>query len=98
MKLLELTAMLMLGTSQLAMAQEASAPELTSYQLENGLEVILVPDHKVPKVAVNLFYRVGSLNEPAGRSGFAHLFEHLMVLSGTPTFPEADATFTNLGI
>ena len=46
--------------------------------LPNGLEVILAPDHTVPQVAVNLYYHVGSKNEVRGRTGFAHMFEHVM--------------------
>ena len=46
--------------------------------LPNGLEVILAPDHTVPQVAVNVYYHVGSKNEVVGRTGFAHLFEHVM--------------------
>jgi predicted Zn-dependent peptidase len=48
------------------------------YKLANGLEVVLVPDQSVPLVAVNVWYHVGSGNEVVGRSGFAHLFEHMM--------------------
>jgi zinc protease len=48
------------------------------YQLPNGLEVILVEDHRLPLVAVNLWYHVGPANERPGRTGFAHLFEHMM--------------------
>jgi zinc protease len=48
------------------------------HQLANGLTVILAPDPSVPVVAVNLWYRVGSRNERPGRTGFAHLFEHMM--------------------
>lgn len=48
------------------------------YRLDNGLEVILHRDDAQPLVAVNLWYHVGPVNEPAKRSGFAHLFEHLM--------------------
>ena len=48
------------------------------YRLENGLEVILSEDHRLPLVAVNLWYHVGPMNETAGRTGFAHLFEHMM--------------------
>jgi zinc protease len=97
LKLIGFAALLSLG-SQPALAQHMSTPELTSYQLPNGLEVILAPDHKVPKVSLNLQYRVGSLNEPAGRSGFAHLFEHLMLLAGTPAYPRMDETFTASGV
>ena len=46
--------------------------------LENGLAVVLAPDSTVPVVAVNLWYGVGSRNEREGRTGFAHLFEHMM--------------------
>ena len=44
----------------------------------NGLEVILHEDHTTPVVGVNLWYKVGSKDEKTGRTGFAHLFEHLM--------------------
>ena len=46
--------------------------------LPNGLEVILSPDHTIPQVAVDLWYHVGSKNEVPGRTGFAHMFEHVM--------------------
>ncbi len=48
------------------------------FKLDNGLRVIVHEDHKAPIVAVNLWYHVGSKNELPGRTGFAHLFEHLM--------------------
>jgi zinc protease len=48
------------------------------YKLENGLEVIFSEDHRLPMVAVNLWYHVGAANELPGRTGFAHLFEHVM--------------------
>ena len=48
------------------------------FKLDNGLTVIVHTDRKAPIVAVNLWYHVGSKNEPPGRTGFAHLFEHLM--------------------
>ncbi len=52
--------------------------EFEKYKLANGMEVILAPDKTVPLVAVNVWYHVGSGNEVVGRSGFAHLFEHMM--------------------
>ena len=52
--------------------------EFERYKLDNGLEVILHQDRTSPQVAVNLWYHVGSGNEVPGRSGFAHLFEHMM--------------------
>src|SRR5687767_6498052 len=70
---------------------------VTRYALPNGLDVVLVPEHRVPKVALNLSHKVGSVNEPPGRSGFAHLFEHLM-FSGTPAHPSIDETYGALGI
>ena len=48
------------------------------YTMPNGLQVILAPDRTTPSVAVNLWYHVGSKNEEKGRTGFAHLFEHVM--------------------
>jgi len=53
--------------------------------LENGLRVIVHEDHKAPIVAVNVWYHVGSKNEKPGKSGFAHLFEHLM-FNGSENF------------
>ena len=57
-----------------------SAPEISfeKYELPNGLDVILHEDHSIPMVSVNVWYHVGSGNEKPGRSGFAHLFEHMM--------------------
>ncbi len=62
---------------QLAPLPDVDIP-FTKFTLDNGLTVIVHEDHKAPIVAVNIWYHVGSKNEPEGRSGFAHLFEHLM--------------------
>jgi len=59
-------------------AQSADPFNITSYQLTSGLQVILVEDHSAPTVAVSVWYKVGGAADPPGRSGFAHLFEHLM--------------------
>ena len=58
----------------------ASLPQIPfeKYQLQNGLTVMLSEDHRAPVVAVDLWYHVGAVDERKGRSGFAHLFEHLM--------------------
>ena len=56
------------------------------FQLKNGLHVILHPDDSLPQIVVNLWYGVGSKDEEPGRSGFAHLFEHLMFM-GTIHLP-----------
>lgn len=71
----------------------AQAPSLrvpyTEFTLANGLHVILHEDHTVPVVAVNVWYHVGSANEKPGRTGFAHLFEHLM-FEGSKHVPEGE--------
>ena len=51
---------------------------LQKIRLKNGLTLIVHEDHKAPIVAVNIWYHVGSKNEKPGKTGFAHLFEHLM--------------------
>lgn len=56
------------------------------FTLPNGLRVVVHTDRKAPVVAVNIWYHVGSKDEPAGRSGFAHLFEHLM-FNGSENYP-----------
>jgi zinc protease len=53
-------------------------PHLVDRQLDNGLRTVLLPDSSVPLLALNLTYHVGSKNERPGRSGLAHLFEHLL--------------------
>ena len=63
------------------------------FQLANGLNVILHQDKTVPVVATNVWYHVGSANEKPGRTGFAHLFEHLM-FEGSKNVPEGE--FDNL--
>src|SRR6202789_3487511 len=59
---------------------KAHAPEIKyeRYKLSNGLEVLLHEDHKLPIVAVDIWYHVGPVKERAGRTGLAHLFEHMM--------------------
>jgi zinc protease len=68
-----------------AVAQPAATPPkievpYTQFTLPNGLRVILHEDHSVPMVSVNVWYHVGSARERPGRTGFAHLFEHLMFM------------------
>ncbi len=62
--------------------------DFTDRTLPNGLRVLLVEDHRVPSVAINVGYRVGGKDDPPGRSGFAHLFEHLMFKGTKNTRPE----------
>jgi predicted Zn-dependent peptidase len=56
----------------------AVAIPFEKYTLQNGLEVVLHEDHRTPIVTVNVWYHVGSKDEPKGKNGFAHLFEHVM--------------------
>jgi len=70
------------GTLMLLAFNVAAASDIdidyTEFTLDNGLRLIVHEDHKAPIVAVNIWYHVGSKNEKAGKTGFAHLFEHLM--------------------
>ncbi len=63
-----------------AASKTADVPDIKyeTYELPNGLRVILSEDHRLPLAAVNLWYHVGPANEEPGRTGFAHLFEHMM--------------------
>ncbi|MDC8759645.1 M16 family metallopeptidase [Janthinobacterium fluminis] len=69
-------------------ASASAVPQIAyeKYTLPNGLDVILVEDHKLPVTAVNLWYHVGPANEAPGLTGFAHLFEHMM-FAGTKHMP-----------
>ncbi|MDI9237936.1 pitrilysin family protein [Lysobacter sp. LF1] len=80
------------GSLAFAPTMAAAAPRAAvdipfeQFTLPNGLRVVVHTDRKAPIVAVNIWYHVGSKDEPAGRSGFAHLFEHLM-FNGSENHP-----------
>jgi predicted Zn-dependent peptidase len=82
------------GSKATKVAEPAPASELLAsvdipyeqFELENGLRVLVHTDRKAPIVAVSIWYDVGSKHEPAGKTGFAHLFEHLM-FNGTENVP-----------
>ena len=59
-------------------AQTAPKTNYQTFKLENGLQFVIHEDHSTPIVAVNVYYDVGSAHEEVGRSGFAHLFEHML--------------------
>ena len=84
---------LLAGTANAEEAETTEDPKPTiqfeAYELENGLNVILSEDHSVPTVQVNIWYDVGSKDEMEGKTGFAHLFEHLM-FKGTEVVPAFD--------
>jgi zinc protease len=56
----------------------ASAQEISSFSLDNGLDIVVIQDHRAPVVVHMLWYRAGAADEPAGLSGIAHFLEHLM--------------------
>ncbi|WP_437757741.1 M16 family metallopeptidase [Sorangium sp. So ce1389] len=66
------------GAAAPASASVSVMIPVEKYTLQNGLEVVLHEDRRTPVVAVNVWYHVGSKDEPKGKNGFAHLFEHLM--------------------
>jgi zinc protease len=69
------------------------APEVSHFTLANGLEVVVIPDHRAPVVTHMLWYRNGSADDPPGKSGIAHFLEHLM-FKGTAKHPAG--VFSNM--
>ena len=65
----------------------AAADTVTSYTLDNGMDVVVIEDHRAPVVVHMVWYKSGSADEPVGSSGVAHFLEHLM-FKGTEKFPE----------
>ncbi len=78
---------LALGPAPSLAAQGSGKLQLDTFSLANGLKVVLAPDHSTQVVAVNVWYNVGSRNEQVGRTGFAHLFEHMM-FQGSANVPK----------
>jgi zinc protease len=70
----------------LPVALPAAAEPVTSFTLDNGLNVVVIEDHRAPVVVQMIWYRVGAADEPPGHSGIAHFLEHLM-FKGTDTIP-----------
>jgi len=64
----------------------AGGPEIANFTLQNGLEVVVIPDHRTPVVTHMIWYKVGSADETPGKSGLAHFLEHLM-FKGTAKNP-----------
>ena len=84
--LVSLLPVLLFGQKQVA-KNEATEIDILykKFTLDNGLTLLVHEDHKAPIIAVNIWYHVGSKNEKSGRTGFAHLFEHLM-FNGSENF------------
>ena len=68
---------------------EGSGPELTTHRLANGLDIVVIPDRRVPVVTHMVWYRNGSADDPLGQSGIAHFLEHLM-FKGTKQHPAGE--------
>ncbi|MBK0400926.1 insulinase family protein [Limibaculum sp. M0105] len=68
-------------------AVATAAQPVSTFRLDNGMEVVVIEDHRAPVVTHMVWYRVGAADEPAGHSGIAHFFEHLM-FKGTHQIPE----------
>ncbi len=86
---------ILLATLAMAIAPIAQAQQVpvTSYTLANGMEVVVIEDHRAPIVTHMVWYRVGAADEPVGKSGIAHFLEHLM-FKGTEAVP--DGTFSEV--
>jgi len=79
--------MLILAFAMLArVAPAQAAPTVTDFKLDNGLEVVVIPDHRAPVVTHMIWYKVGAADETPGKSGLAHFLEHLM-FKGTEKNP-----------
>jgi zinc protease len=70
----------------LLLPAEAAGPKVETFTLSNGMQVVVIPDHRAPVVTHMVWYRVGSADEPQGKSGIAHFLEHLM-FKGTTKYP-----------
>src|SRR5512140_3729883 len=81
-------------------AASAADPEIKfeKYKLANGLTVILSEDHRLPQVAVDVWYHVGAANQTPGHSGFAHLFEHMMFSGSKHVQPDIHAVLSAAGV
>jgi zinc protease len=85
-----LAAIAIAGTASLAAegigVATAAGPEVSHFRLKNGLDVVVIPDRRVPVITHMIWYRVGSADEDSGKSGIAHFLEHLM-FKGTAKNP-----------
>jgi zinc protease len=78
-------------------AQTVASDPPASFTLGNGLQVVVIPDHRTPVVTQMVWYKVGSADETAGKSGLAHFLEHLM-FKGTTKHPEGEFSQTVLRV
>lgn len=74
---------------QAAGTERGTGPDIQSGKLANGLEIVVIPDHRAPVVTHMVWYRNGSADDPIGKSGIAHFLEHLM-FKGTRSHPQGE--------
>src|SRR5215468_2497422 len=72
-----------------ALDSARASPRVTEFTLANGLQVLVIPDHRAPVVTQMVWYKVGAADEPRGSSGIAHFLEHLM-FKGTRQIPPGE--------
>jgi zinc protease len=98
MRSMILAALLVSSSTALAAGPKGakSAPQLKQWELPNGMKVLFLADHKAPVVTVQVFYHAGAKDEPAGKRGIAHMFEHMMFKGSTHVAPEEHARFIAL--
>jgi zinc protease len=88
-RLAHLLLAIILAASLAACDRAPDGPQIETAKLDNGLEIIVIPDFRADVVTHMLWYRVGSADEPKGKSGIAHFFEHLM-FRGTQNMPSGE--------
>src|SRR5215213_11082387 len=79
-------AVIAVALASLPATKGANGPDVSHFKLDNGLEVVVIPDHRTPVVTHMIWYKVGAADETAGKSGLAHFLEHLM-FKGTAKNP-----------
>ena len=82
-------AFLLTSAAAAGRATSAEQPAVSDFKLDNGLEIVVIPDRRAPVVTHMLWYRVGGADEELGKSGIAHFFEHLM-FKGTRNYPAGE--------
>jgi len=88
---------LVASTTTAALAQATEVQRPASFTLTNGLQIVVIPDHRTPVVTHMIWYKVGSADETPGKSGLAHFLEHLM-FKGTERFPAGQFSQTVIRI
>jgi len=76
----------LLAVAALTASARSADPVVTQFALSNGMQVVVIPDHRAPVVTQMIWYKVGAMDDPAGHSGLAHFFEHMM-FRGTKAVP-----------